>query len=52
MNDLVTIADANALDLTNGMTLSAWVRPSSIDRIEDAILKESPAGLVLRAVCT
>ena len=28
VNDWVTIADANALDLTTGMTLEAWVYPT------------------------
>ena len=28
VNDMVTIPDANSLDLTTGMTLSAWVNPT------------------------
>jgi hypothetical protein len=28
-NDLVAVNDSNSLDLTNGMTLEAWVRPSN-----------------------
>ena len=28
MNDRVTVPDSNSLDLTNGMTLEAWVNPS------------------------
>ncbi len=29
VNDWVTMADANALDLTTGMTLEAWVYPTA-----------------------
>ena len=29
VNDLITVPDANSLDLTNGMTLEAWVRPTA-----------------------
>ena len=29
VNDLVTVADAASLDLTTGMTLEAWVRPTA-----------------------
>jgi hypothetical protein len=29
-NDLVKVADANELDLTNSFTLEAWVRPNSV----------------------
>jgi hypothetical protein len=42
---MVTVADANALDLTNGMTLSAWVRPTTLSGWRTAILKEAPSGL-------
>lgn len=41
INDLVTIADANELDLTTGMTLSAWVRPSSLQSWSTVVLKEA-----------
>src|SRR5688572_9579321 len=30
VNDWVTVADANSLDLTTAMTLSAWVRPTAL----------------------
>ena len=30
VNDWVTVADANSLDLTTGMTLEAWVSPTAI----------------------
>ncbi len=44
-NDLVTVADANALDLTTGMTLSAWLRPTTLSGWRTALLKEAPSGL-------
>lgn len=44
-NDWVTIADANSLDLTNGMTLEAWVRPSALSGYPTVILKEMSGGL-------
>ena len=40
VNDWVTVPDAAALDLTNGMTLEAWVRPSANGGWRTAILKE------------
>lgn len=46
VNDLVTIEDSNLLDLTNGMTLEAWVRPSSVGAAwRTVLLKERPDGL-------
>jgi hypothetical protein len=45
VNDLVTVADANSLDLTNGMTLEAWVRPTVITGWRTVLLKERPGGL-------
>src|SRR5690606_27016875 len=39
-NDLVNIADANSLDLSNGMTLEAWVRPSVLTGFRNVISKE------------
>jgi hypothetical protein len=41
----VTIADAASLHLTTGMTLEAWVRPTSGSGWRTAILKQSPGGL-------
>ena len=47
INDWVTVADANDLDLTNGMTLSAWVRPSGAGADwQTVVLKESPGFMV------
>ena len=46
VNDLVTVADANSLDLTTGMTLEAWVRPTALGNDwRTAILKEQPGDL-------
>ena len=33
ISSLVTIADANDLDFTTGMTLEAWVRPNTVNRL-------------------
>jgi hypothetical protein len=43
--DYVTVADANSLDLTTGMTLQAWVRPSALSGWRTVILKERTGGL-------
>lgn len=39
-NDLINIPDANTLDLTNGMTLEAWVRPSNLSGYKTIICKD------------
>src|SRR5262249_36505899 len=44
-NSMVTIADSASLDLTKGMTLEAWVRPTSTTSLQSVILKERPGGL-------
>jgi hypothetical protein len=44
-SSLVTIADANDLDFTTGMTLEAYVRPTSLSSWRSLILKERPGGL-------
>jgi len=61
IDDLVTIADADSLDLTTGMTLEAWVYPTTFRKEwwstegwwsikrgwwSTALLKEQPGGLV------
>jgi hypothetical protein len=46
VNDLVTIADANSLDLTTGMTLEAWARPAVLTNWRMVVLKEQPGQLV------
>jgi hypothetical protein len=45
INDLVTVADANSLDLTSGMTLEAWIFPTAINGWETVILKEASNDL-------
>ncbi|SIO28385.1 Ig-like domain-containing protein [Singulisphaera sp. GP187] len=44
-NAMVTVNDNNLLDLTNGMTLEAWVKPAALNGWTTAILKERPGGL-------
>ena len=47
VNDWVTVADAASLDLTTGMTLEAWVRPSAAGTAwRTVLLKEQPGNLV------
>jgi hypothetical protein len=46
VNDWVTIPDANSLDLTSGMTLEAWVRPSALGSWRTVVFKERPGGNV------
>jgi hypothetical protein len=41
----VTVPDANTLDLTNGMTVEAWVRPSSVSGWRTVLMKEFGADL-------
>jgi hypothetical protein len=45
-NNWVTVADAASLDLSTGMTLEAWVNPTSPTGWRTVILKEQPGGLV------
>src|SRR3954447_2128090 len=46
INDRVDINDANSLDLTTGMTLEAWVNPSSLGTTwRTVVIKEQPAAL-------
>jgi hypothetical protein len=45
VSNLVTVADANDLDLTNGMTLEAWVRPTNTSGWRTVLAKERPGGL-------
>ena len=46
VNDWVTVADTAALDLTTGMTLEAWVQPTSTNRWRTVALKEQTGNLV------
>ncbi len=45
VNDMVTIADAASLDLTTGLTLEAWVRPTALSGWRTVIMKEVSGGL-------
>ena len=42
INDWVTVNDSSSLDLTNGMTLEAWVRPAVRTAWNTVIFKEMP----------
>jgi hypothetical protein len=44
-SNLVSVADAATLDLTNGITLEAWVQPTAVSGWQTAILKEGTSGL-------
>ena len=46
INDWVTVADQNDLDLTTGMTVEAWVYPTTTNNAWRTVLaKEQPGGL-------
>ena len=45
VDDMVTIPDADSLDLSTGMTLEAWVRPNGMTGYDSVIMKEGAAGL-------
>ena len=40
VNDWVTINDAPSLDLTTGMTLEAWIYPTTSSGVRDVLIKE------------
>jgi concanavalin A-like lectin/glucanase superfamily protein/galactose oxidase-like protein/Big-like domain-containing protein len=44
-NDLVSVTDTAALDLSTGMTLEAWVNPIALSNWRTVVLKEKPSGL-------
>jgi fibronectin type 3 domain-containing protein len=46
VNDMVSVPDAASLDLTNAMTLEAWVNPTTVSGWRTAILKEQTGNLV------
>ena len=47
MNDQVAVLDDATLDLTDAMTLEAWVRPTSANAgWRTVVLKEQPGDLV------
>ena len=49
-NSRVNIPDDNGLDLTIGMTIEAWVNPSTLSAWRAVVVKESPTGLSYRSV--
>ena len=44
-SNLVSVADAADLDLTTGLTLEAWVRPTTLSGWRTVAIKEAPGGL-------
>jgi hypothetical protein len=44
VNDYVSVADANDLDLTTGMTLEAWVRPAALANWNTVLMKQGSAS--------
>lgn len=44
-NSVVSIPDASSLDLTNTLTLEAWVKPTALGGWRSVLLKESPGNL-------
>ncbi len=38
VNDVVSVADSASLDLTSGMTLEAWVKPSSLGSVDRPVV--------------
>ena len=45
VNDLITVADSNSLDLTSAMTLMAWVKPSTQTGWRNILMKQSGSDL-------
>jgi hypothetical protein len=45
VDDIVRVTDAASLDLTSGMTLEAWVRPTALSGWRTVIMKEVGGGL-------
>jgi hypothetical protein len=47
VSNWVTVPDADSLDLTTGMTMEAWVKPTAIGTAwRSVMLKEQPASLI------
>jgi len=45
VNDIVSVPDSNLLDLAPGMTLEAWVKPTTVSGWRTVLLKERPGQL-------
>lgn len=52
VNDRVNVSDSGSLDLTTGMTVEAWVRPTSIASWRTVLLKERTGGLSYALYCS
>ena len=50
-SNLVSVADAADLDLSTGLTMEAWVRPTTLSGWRTVALKEAPPGR-WRTPCT
>jgi glucose/arabinose dehydrogenase len=46
VDDRVVVADANSLDLTNGMTLEAWVRPTAAGGVWRTVVAKNAPGTI------
>jgi glucose/arabinose dehydrogenase len=46
IDDRVVVADANSLDLTTGMTLEAWVRPTAAGGVWRSVVAKNGTGTV------
>jgi hypothetical protein len=44
-NAWVTVADSASLDLTNAMTIEAWINPTAANEWDTLVMKESATGL-------
>jgi hypothetical protein len=52
VNDMVTVPDSNLLDLAAGMTLEAWVKPTTTSDWRTVLLKERPGQLTYALYAT
>jgi hypothetical protein len=52
VNDIVTVPDSNLLDLAPGMTLEAWVKPTTVSGWRTVMLKERPSQLAYALYAT
>ena len=52
VNDLVTVPDSSVLDLAPGMTLEAWVKPTTGNGWRTVLLKERPGQLAYSLYAT
>lgn len=44
-SSLVTVADSTSLDLTNSLTIEAWIYPTASSGWRTAVMKQAPSGL-------